>query len=87
MTSNRQHCVHILAIRSAEFLGIDEAHEDGSNLDHAVTSHLFKKSVSKYGGHSFFLCDAAHWMHMQAKPVGYDEHSSPLSHPITKLDT
>lgn len=35
-----------MAIRSAKFWGIDEARVDGSNLDHAVTSYLFKKSVS-----------------------------------------
>jgi hypothetical protein len=46
MTSNRQHSVQIMAIRSAELLGIDEAHMAGFNLDHAVTAHLLKKSVS-----------------------------------------
>ena len=69
-----------MTIRSAEFLGIDEAHVDSFNLDHAVTSHLIKKSVSLDCEHNFFLCDAAHWMHMQAKPVGHGEHSSLLSH-------
>lgn len=34
-----------MAIRSATFLGIDEAHVDVSILYRAVTSHLLKKSV------------------------------------------
>lgn len=46
MPSNKQHCVPIVVIRSVKFWGIDEARIDGSNLDHAVTSHLFKKRVS-----------------------------------------
>lgn len=87
MTSNRQHCVHNMALRSAEFLGIDEARVDGSNLDHTVTSPLVKKSVSQDYSHSILLCDAVHWIHMQAKPVGHGEYSSPLLHPIIKLDT
>jgi hypothetical protein len=35
-----------MAFRTANFLGMDDAHAGGSNLDHAVTSHLLKKSVS-----------------------------------------
>lgn len=39
MPSNKQQRVPIMIIRSVKFWGIDEARIDGSNLDHAVTSH------------------------------------------------